>query len=126
MIKIDYRDQRPIYEQVKEEFKELIFRGVMEKDEQMPSVREMSAHLAINPNTIQRAYRELEQEGYIYSVKGRGSFVAEAQAHDNTKRKEKLFQILTACADELRYLGASDEEIISALNHTRKGGGKHD
>ena len=72
MIQINYRDPRPIYEQVKDGFRKLIFSGVLRPDERMPSVRELAASLAINPNTIQRAYRELEQEGYICSVPGKG------------------------------------------------------
>ena len=75
MISLNYRDSRPIYEQVKEGFRNLILTGAMSADEKMPSVRELAASLAINPNTIQRAYRELEAEGYICSLPGRGSFV---------------------------------------------------
>ena len=75
MININYRDPRPIYEQVKDNFRQLIISGALPPDEKMPSVRELAASLTINPNTIQRAYRELEAEGYICSVPGRGSFV---------------------------------------------------
>ena len=70
LININFRDPRPIYEQVKEGFRQLILSGALAADEKMPSVRELAAGLAINPNTIQRAYRELEQEGYICSVPG--------------------------------------------------------
>lgn len=73
MIQLNYRDARPIYEQVKDGFRHLIIQGVMEKDEKLPSVRELATSLTINPNTIQRAYRELEQEGYVYTIPGRGS-----------------------------------------------------
>ena len=77
MIVLDYRDRRPLYEQVTERFKELIVREILPQDAQLPSVRSLASELSINPNTIQRAYAELERQGYIYSVKGKGSFVAE-------------------------------------------------
>ena len=74
MIVIDYKDTRPIYEQIVERFKTLILKGAMQSDEQMPSVRNLAMELSINPNTIQKAYAELERQGFIYTVKGRGSF----------------------------------------------------
>ena len=76
MIVIDYQDRRPIYEQIVERFQILILKGVLEQDEQMPSVRKLAVELSINPNTIQKAYSILEQQGYIYPVKGRGNFVS--------------------------------------------------
>ena len=76
MIVIDYKDSRPIYEQVAEKFQTLIVKGVLEPDSQMPSVRSLAMDLSINPNTIQKAYAELERRGYIYTVKGRGNFVS--------------------------------------------------
>ena len=75
MILIDYKDRRPIYEQIVDKVEELIIKGVMLPDSQMPSVRALSVELAINPNTIQKAYAELERRGFLYSVKGKGSFV---------------------------------------------------
>ena len=78
MITLDYRDRRPLYEQVIERFQDLMFKGVLVQDEKMPSVRSLATDLSINPNTIQRAYGELERQGYIYSVKGKGSFVADS------------------------------------------------
>lgn len=75
MIFIDYKDRRPIYEQIVERFQMLIVKGILEPDSQMPSVRRLATDLAINPNTIQKAYAILEQNGYIYPVKGRGNFV---------------------------------------------------
>lgn len=72
MIIIDYKDTHPIYEQVAERFKTLILKGVMQPDEQMPSVRNLAMELSINPNTIQKAYAELERQDFIYTVKGRG------------------------------------------------------
>ena len=75
MILLDLKDSRPIYEQVAERFQELMMLGILEEDSQMPSVRGLAMELSINPNTIQRAYGELERRGYTYSIKGRGSFV---------------------------------------------------
>ena len=72
---IDYQDSRPIYEQIVESFKIQIFKGILRADEQMPSVRSLAMELSTNPNTVQRAYAELERQGFIYTVKGRGNFV---------------------------------------------------
>lgn len=76
MIILDYRDKRPIYEQMVEKLERLIVNGVLETDAKMPSVRSLAMDLSVNPNTVQRAYTQLEQEGYLYTVSGRGSFVA--------------------------------------------------
>ena len=77
MILIDYSDRRPIYEQVTEKIAELIIRGVLPPESQLPSGRSLAMDLSINPNTIQRAYQELERKGYTYSVPGKGSFVSQ-------------------------------------------------
>ncbi len=114
MISLNYRDGRPIYEQVKDGFRQLILSGVLEADEKMPSVRELAASLAINPNTIQRAYRELEQEGYIVSVPGKGSFVS----RDGTARRQRRQELagkLQELVRELKTLGATEEELISLV-----------
>lgn len=79
MITIDYKDKRPIYEQIVEKVRRLILRGILRRDDPMPSVRSLAQELSINPNTIQKAYQELERMGYIYSVKGRGSFIKDSQ-----------------------------------------------
>ncbi len=121
LININFRDPRPIYEQVKEGFRQLILSGALAADEKMPSVRELAAGLAINPNTIQRAYRELEQEGYICSVPGRGSFVLERSGALAARRKELLAE-LEERVRQLRGLGMSEEEILQYI----KGGRSHD
>ncbi len=110
MIQINYRDSRPIYEQVKESFRKLILSGVLPPGEKMPSVRELATSLTINPNTIQRAYRELEQEGFICSVPGKGSFVCEATDAATVHRQELLARF-RALATELRELNVSAEEL---------------
>lgn len=76
MIQINYRDTRPFYQQIKDNVRHLVVSGALKKDDKLPSVRELAASLAINPNTIQRAYRELENEGYIYTLPGKGTFAA--------------------------------------------------
>ena len=93
MIILDYKDRRPIYEQVSEKFKELMLCGVISENESMPSVRSLAMDLSINPNTIQRAYAELGRQGYIYTVKGKGSFAAENTAMKENRRKEILIQV---------------------------------
>lgn len=79
MISLDYRDKRPIYEQVTEKISHLIACGVLEPHTKMPSVRSLALELSVNPNTIQRAYAQLEQDGYLYTVSGRGNFVTDEQ-----------------------------------------------
>ena len=76
MITIDYQSRMPIYEQIVERFQMLILKGALKSDDQMPSVRSLAVQLSINPNTIQKAYAQLEQQGYIYPVRGRGNFVS--------------------------------------------------
>ena len=115
MISINYRDPRPVYEQIAGEIRKLIISCVYKPDERLPSVRELAQQLAINPNTIQRAYRELEASGYIYSVPGSGSFVGERREVD-TARRDALLQTLRDAYRELRFLGLSDAELIAALN----------
>lgn len=87
MVVIDYQNRKPIYEQIVERFQMLIVKGILEPDSQMPSVRALATELSINPNTIQKAYAVLEQEGYIYPIKGRGNFVSGNQALVNKKKK---------------------------------------
>ena len=118
MITINYRDPRPIYEQVKFGLRRLILTGILKSDEKMPSVRELSASLAINPNTVQRAYRELEADGYIYSVPGKGSFVAADKKVDQA-RIDSLLKQLNEVVTELGYLGCSKEELV---RHILEGG----
>ena len=114
MISLNYRDARPIYEQVKDGLRKLIVTGAMTPDERLPSVRALATQLAINPNTIQRAYTELENEGYIYSVPGKGSFVS-GDRHAEDGRRKDLEQKLRQVVTELRYLGVSQEELIALI-----------
>ena len=114
MIGLNYRDSRPIYEQIRDELRKLIVSGALATDEKLPSVRALAAQLAINPNTIQRAYNELEAEGYIYSVPGKGSFAAGNDAA-GARRREELLRQARDLLRELRYLGVSQEELAALL-----------
>lgn len=114
MVTINNRDPRPIYEQISDSFKKLIISGVLGPDEKLPSVRELAGSLAINPNTIQRAYRQLEGEGWCYSVPGKGSFAASGRRRDSEKI-ERLFRTLRETVSELVFLGVSMGEIQSCL-----------
>ena len=124
MITINNRDPRPIYLQIKEGLCRLILTGVLAEGERMPSVRELAGQLAINPNTIQRAYRELESEGFTYSVTGKGSFVAPLQEVDHSRRDAKLAEFRSA-AQELLQLGTTKAELM-ALLETLEQEGNHD
>jgi len=114
MICLNYRDSRPIYEQIKDGLKKLIVSGAMAPGEKLPSVRALAQQLSINPNTIQRAYNELENEGYIYSIPGKGSFAAGDAGADET-RKQELMEKVRELAAELRYLGVSEAELLALV-----------
>ncbi len=114
MVSLNYRDSRPIYEQIKDGLRKLIVTGALAAGEKLPSVRSLATQLSINPNTIQRAYNELENEGYIYSVPGKGSFAAGNAGADESRRKE-LMEKLQELAAELRYLGMSTQELTALI-----------
>ena len=115
MIQLNYRDPRPIYEQVKDGIRKLAYSGVLGPDEKLPSVRELAMKLAINPNTISRAYKELEQEGFLYTVTGKGTFIN--QEYDlNDSRKEELWQQFEKAAKGLMDLSVSEEEMKERVN----------
>lgn len=119
MILLDYKDRRPIYEQIVERFSELILKGALEADSQLPSVRNLAMELSINPNTIQRAYQELERQGYIYSIKGRGSFTAQNEELAVNKRKELMKEIKKKVG-EGRDMGVEFEEVINVVRECYK------
>lgn len=110
MININFRDSRPIYEQVKTTLRKLIVSGAMSPDEKLPSVRELASQLVINPNTMQRAYRELQQEGYIISIPGKGSY-ANLSAQVDEGRKKELLTAMDEIVAELLYLGVTPDEL---------------
>lgn len=114
MIIIDYNDKRPIYEQIIERFQTLIINGVMEADEKLPSVRTLAVELSINPNTIQRAYTELEKDGFIYTVKGRGNFMKKDEEFIR-KHREKLLAGLEEQARTCMKQGIGKQELICCI-----------
>ena len=89
MIILDYQDRRPIYEQITERFRTLIYQGALPAGSRLPSVRQLAMELSINPNTIQRAYMTLEQEGLIYPVRGKGEFCC--GDHTDTGKEQGRF-----------------------------------
>ena len=116
MIVIDYQDRRPIYEQIVEKFQVLILKGVLEQGEQMPSVRKLAMDLAINPNTIQKAYSILEQQGYIYPVKGRGNFVSDKAAL--VQEKQKLYwKEYRNMLQRGKEIGISKQQFVEKLDY---------
>ena len=117
MIIIDYNDKRPIYEQIIDRFQTLILNGALEPDIQIPSVRALAIELSINANTIQRAYSELERDGYIYSVKGRGNFVR-ADESLAQKKKAKILKELEEHLTQCKTIGISQEEIVKQIAST--------
>ncbi len=114
MILLDYRDKRPIYEQMVEKLERLIASGGLEQGSKMPSVRSLAVELAVNPNTVQRAYTLLEQEGYLYTVSGRGSFVAPEKEWRDGQMRRMLHEwvIMTRRA---RDAGLSRETLLEQL-----------
>lgn len=119
MILLDYRDKRPIYEQIVDKLERLIVGGGLEANYKMPSVRSLAMELSVNPNTIQRAYAQLEQDGYIYTVSGRGSFVA----HECEWRSGKVAE-LTKELEELllksKEAGMTLEKTMEVVNRIYK------
>ncbi|WP_440895132.1 GntR family transcriptional regulator [Amphibacillus sp. Q70] len=127
MFELDLRSRAPIYQQLVDKFKSLIIKKVLQTDEQLPSVRTLAQQLTVNPNTIQKAYRELETQGYIYSVKGKGSFVAPIidQANDDTI--ETLKDQIKKLISEAVFLGVSKAELLNLVDEVdqqAKGGNK--
>ena len=114
MIFIDYNDKRPIYEQVTEKIQTLILNGVLEPDSKLPSVRSLAMELSINPNTIQRAYMTLEQEGLIYPVRGKVNFVAESTRIQEKSREDFREEFLELVKKGLQT-GVTEEEMLSLV-----------
>lgn len=120
MIHLDYRDSRPIYQQVKDNLRRLMVTDVLLPGDKLPSVRALAGQLSINPNTIQRAYAELEAEGYIFSVTGKGNFVSEGDTQNEARRRELLAK-MRPMMEELKALGMTAEEFAALWE-----GGKDD
>ncbi len=118
MIVLDLKDSRPLYEQIAERFKHLILCGALPEDEKLPSVRNLAMELSINPNTIQKAYGELERQGFIYTVKGRGNFVS-PNGGLKEARKEELKKQLLELVKEGESIGFDRAEILMFLSESQ-------
>ena len=114
MVQLNYRDSRPIYSQIADNFRAQIRAGVLAEGDKLPSVRELASSLAINPNTIQRAYHELEEEGWIASVSGKGSFVC-GPVQTNSSDLEPLWAQLDAAVEKLTDAGVSRQMLLQYL-----------
>lgn len=114
MIILDYRDKRPLYEQIGEKLQSLIVKGILEADSKMPSVRALAIELSINPNTIQRAYAELEANGYLYTIKGRGNYVSPDTQWKDGERAQ-VFSEVQKLVVRAESLGISEEELLTKI-----------
>ncbi|MGM9660798.1 MAG: GntR family transcriptional regulator [Faecousia sp.] len=121
MVHLDYRDARPIYTQIIDGFKEQISTGILQPGDKLPSVRELAAQLAINPNTIQRSYRTLEVDGWIATVPGKGCFVC-SNEDSRDKERQRWFHAFDDATTALIALGVSQESLIQRLER----GGRND
>jgi len=122
VFQLNLRANKPLYEQIKEKIKELIINNILKPDERIPSVRELAQTLTINPNTIQKSYKELEAEGFIYSIRAKGNFVTPLEQQQQTipARREELKHELVKIVTELIYLHEPEEQIISTIQATYK------
>ena len=114
MIILDYRDTRPLYEQIVDKFQMLILSGALEPNSRMPSVRSLAVELSINPNTIQRAYSELERNGFLYTVKGKGDYVAYSDSLKDV-RKQEILEKLRDLKKEALSMGMTVKELTEFL-----------
>lgn len=120
MISIDYKDSRSLHEQIEDGIKTLIINKAIKQDEQLPSVRELSVILTVNPNTVQKAYKQLEAEGYIYSIKGKGNFVSSHSDVKDSKKINELYNNLQTILKSLIYLGENKAEIYDFIKEEIK------
>ena len=114
MIKIDLKSSVPIYEQISREIKKDILKGFLKENDPLPSVRKLAANIGVNPNTIAKAYQELERDNVIYTVTGRGAFIAENNKTLN-KIPENLLNILKNVVIEIIYSGVNEKIIIEEI-----------
>ena len=113
MVHLDYRDARPIYTQIVDGFREQILSGILRPEDRLPSVRELATQLTINPNTIQRAYRELEVQGWIVSVPGKGCFVTGTPEECNPQ--QELLRELDRLAQQLVKTGMTRAALAERI-----------
>lgn len=116
LVQIDLKSRMSIHDQLVEKIKELIVMDILKAEDKLPSIREMAAQLSINPNTIQKAYRELERQCYIYSVKGRGSYVMPVDKVTDNKKITDIKELICKSVKEAQFLGLEKKEIIELIN----------
>ncbi|MDR1704559.1 MAG: GntR family transcriptional regulator [Clostridiales bacterium] len=114
MFQIDLKSRKAIYEQVVDNFKRLITTGALREHDKVPSIRDLARSLDVNPNTVQKAYRELETQGYFYTVLGQGNFIASPSTNDDKAVQTRL-NAVGELVRELIYHGVSKEEIIKFI-----------
>ena len=115
MFQIDVMSRKPVYEQLVNQVERFILIGVIHQDDQIPSVRSLSVELAVNPNTIQKAYSELDRRGITYSVPGKWSFVAPGAVQRIGERRRSKLKEFIALVSELALAGIKKEEIIACV-----------
>ena len=118
MLHLDYRDARPLYAQITDKVRQQISGGVLVQGDKLPSVRELAVELSINPNTIQRAYRQLEMEGWIATVPGKGCFVCGCPAED-PQEELRLLNVLDETLQKLPAMGYTRQELAARIEEDR-------
>ena len=119
MFQIDLKSRKPIYEQIVENFKTLIITGILKQDDRAPPIRELSKQLTVNPNTIQKAYRELENQAYFYTVPGRGTFIAAPPSTSERKPITALYENIRQSTLELLFRGETINDITNFISQIK-------
>ena len=124
MIKLDLQSRVPLYEQLQEQIIRLSLMGVLEANEQLPSVRSLAREVGVNPNTVAKAYQELERQGIIYTISGRGSFVSPNVLSLQSPRQAALDEVFEALDKALSH-GIAPEELLEQVklhlnNHSQR------
>ena len=115
MINLDYKSGITLHEQIESGIKQLIINRVWKEGQALPSVRELSVELTINPNTVQRAYKQLEQDGFIYSIKGKGSFVSNASENARETMRNEALLAFKSAVKELAFLNQEKKELLEMI-----------
>lgn len=121
MFQIDLKSRKSIYEQIVDGLKAMIISEELSEDEKIMSVRDLAEKLTVNPNTIQKAYRELENEGWIYTVLGRGNFVAPREKEKNKAKIDSIYSDIEGLVKQLRFQGETTEEMLNIIERIVKG-----
>ncbi len=125
MLQLDLQSRQPIYEQLIQKVSEMISAGALKPEEQLPSVRNLARELGVNPNTVQKAYQELERSGIIYSVAGKGSFIAPGNRANETVCRQRLIRIKEAVIEGKRA-GISYQKVDKTVRSVYEEGIEHD